>query len=49
MHLFQFKDVTLIILLVSAIVSLALSFYRPHDDGLGGNVFSKVCRFHFYA
>uniref|UniRef100_A0A915Q633 Calcium-transporting ATPase n=1 Tax=Setaria digitata TaxID=48799 RepID=A0A915Q633_9BILA len=29
------QDVTLIILLVSAIVSLALSFYRPPDDGLG--------------
>ncbi|VDN57768.1 unnamed protein product [Dracunculus medinensis] len=27
------QDVTLIILLVSAIVSLALSFYRPPDDG----------------
>lgn len=33
----SFQDVTLIILLVSAIVSLALSFYRPPDDGLGGN------------
>ncbi|KAL3982978.1 calcium-translocating P-type ATPase PMCA-type [Acanthocheilonema viteae] len=31
------QDVTLIILLVSAIVSLALSFYRPPDDGLGGS------------
>lgn len=29
------QDVTLIILLVSAIVSLALSFYRPPDDGSG--------------
>ncbi|XGW27763.1 hypothetical protein V3C99_007945 [Haemonchus contortus] len=27
------QDVTLVILLVSAIVSLALSFYRPPDDG----------------
>ncbi|EPB77116.1 hypothetical protein ANCCEY_03817 [Ancylostoma ceylanicum] len=27
------RDVTLVILLVSAIVSLALSFYRPPDDG----------------
>ncbi|KAK6750359.1 hypothetical protein RB195_002375 [Necator americanus] len=29
------QDVTLVILLVSAIVSLALSFYRPPDDGTG--------------
>uniref|UniRef100_A0A0M3I3Y9 P-type Ca(2+) transporter n=1 Tax=Ascaris lumbricoides TaxID=6252 RepID=A0A0M3I3Y9_ASCLU len=29
------QDVTLIILLVSAIVSLALSFYTPPDDGTG--------------
>ncbi len=32
------QDVTLIILLVSAIVSLALSFYRPPDDGSGGMI-----------
>ncbi|GMT24756.1 hypothetical protein PFISCL1PPCAC_16053 [Pristionchus fissidentatus] len=30
------QDVTLVILLVSAIVSLALSFYRPPDDGPEG-------------
>ncbi|KAE9553498.1 hypothetical protein FO519_003290 [Halicephalobus sp. NKZ332] len=30
------QDVTLVILLVSAVVSLALSFYRPSDDGVGG-------------
>lgn len=33
------QDVTLIILLVSAVISLALSFYRPPDDG--GNHFFK--------
>uniref|UniRef100_A0A914C5X9 Calcium-transporting ATPase n=1 Tax=Acrobeloides nanus TaxID=290746 RepID=A0A914C5X9_9BILA len=32
------QDVTLIILLVSAIVSLALSFYRPPDDGTGAGL-----------
>ena len=31
-----FQDVTLVILLVSAVVSLALSFYRPSDDSIGG-------------
>ncbi|CAJ0579540.1 unnamed protein product, partial [Mesorhabditis spiculigera] len=31
------QDVTLIILLVSAIVSLALSFYRPPEEGDGAN------------
>ena len=31
----RLQDVTLIILLVSAIVSLLLSFYRPPDDGGG--------------
>uniref|UniRef100_A0A7E4UN35 Calcium-transporting ATPase n=1 Tax=Panagrellus redivivus TaxID=6233 RepID=A0A7E4UN35_PANRE len=32
------QDVTLVILLVSALVSLALSFYRPSDDGSGAGV-----------
>uniref|UniRef100_A0AC34QK17 Calcium-transporting ATPase n=1 Tax=Panagrolaimus sp. JU765 TaxID=591449 RepID=A0AC34QK17_9BILA len=32
------QDVTLVILLVSAVVSLALSFYRPSDDGGGAGV-----------
>jgi Ca2+ transporting ATPase len=32
------QDVTLVILLVSALVSLALSFYRPSDDGGGAGI-----------
>ncbi|KIH57358.1 hypothetical protein ANCDUO_12453 [Ancylostoma duodenale] len=37
------EDVTLVILLVSAIVSLALSFYRPPDDGTGHSLdFAKA-------
>jgi magnesium-transporting ATPase (P-type) len=37
-----FQDVTLIILLVSAIVSLLLSFYRPPDDS-GRNFYNLIC------
>ena len=30
-----FQDVTLIILLIAAALSLGLSFYKPPDDGTG--------------
>ncbi|KHJ76420.1 cation transporter/ATPase [Oesophagostomum dentatum] len=35
------QDITLIILLVAALVSLGLSFYKPPEGGAGG----KICRF----